>query len=291
MNTNTPNAKEISKFNGIRNTVNPYSSPFGSLVQADNVVITKEGHIRARPGYEKFITGESISSSYATLDQKSLFIVDGGVLFVFNGVNIQPLIDGLTDDPICWCEESGERVFMIGAGGAAVIDSRYNVEVIPSIGDYVSGAAFHDARLALAVAEEGITNIAMTFAHDFTQLDSEHAFNVPDVIIGMQSVKGYLIMAGMAALWMLTPDDVLMRLTDYGCVPGKPIAIGSDKNAYVWTTQGLCKVPEFVNITRNLSSVPSGNGASVNTFDYYGSHYVVVLNDGEGESYNAVFEI
>lgn len=290
MTNNFPNAVEIAKFNGIRNTINPYASPLGSLMQADNVLINKDGNVTARPGYEKLINGDNITASYATLDQKSLFIVDSGMLFVFNGINIQPLINGLTDDPVFWCEESGERVFMIGGGGAAVIDNRYNVELIPSV-DSATCVAFHDSRLAFAVSMDSITRIAMTLPYDFTALDEEYSFDVPDIVVGMQSVKGSLVIAGMSAIWILTPEDVLMRMTDYGCVPGKPITIGSDKNAYIWTTRGLCKAPEFANITQNLSSVPPGNGASVNTLDYQGSHYAIVLNDGEGTSYNAVFEI
>lgn len=283
---------EITGFKGIRNTASPYAAQLGSLVMADNVVVTKEGEIRPKPGYERLITADAISSSYATLDHKSLFLVDSGVLFVFNGSTVQPLINGLTDTPIYWCEEVGERVFMVGGGGAAVINNRYEIEVIPSIGEPISGIAFHEARLVAAVLRDGYTQIVMTLPYDFTQYDEkESSFTIPDIAVGIQSVRGHLVIAGQAALWMLTPDDILVKLTDYGCVPGKPIAVGTDQNAYVWTTRGLCKVPEFANITLNLSSVPPGSGASVNALDYQGSRFVVVLNDGEGESYNAAFEI
>lgn len=283
---------EYPGFKGVRNTVNPYQLPAGSLVKAQNVLVDKDGRIQSRPGYEKVIDGASISSSYATLDHRSLFLIDSGTLFAFNGSTVQPLVSGLTDEPAHWCEESGERVFMVGGGGAITIDSRFMVEVIPTVGEPLGGIAFHEARLVMAVLRDSYTQLVMTVPYDVTQIDeAESSYTIPDTVVGLQSVNGYLVIAGTSALWMISPDNTLIRLTDYGCVPGKPIMIGSDKNAYIWTVRGLCRAPEFGNITLNLSSVPPGSGAAVNLFDYQGSRYAVVLNDGEGVSYNAVFEV
>ena len=284
-------AEPITKFTGLINTVHPYHAPPGSLVQADNVLVDKSGAIERRPGYTKIINGTDITASYTTLDQKTMFLVDSGTLYAFNGTGAQALIAGLTDTPIHWCEESGDRVFLCGGGATLAINNRATVEELPNIGYPLGGIAYHNARMTLAIIDGTQTMIVMSVPYEPTVFDdTESSFIVPDVVLGMASVQGSLVMAGANALWVLSPDDILIRLTNYGCSQGKPISV-SENVAYIWTDQGLCKFPEFANMTQETVSVPPGNGSSVNELCYNGSNYVVVFNDGEGVSNNAMFEI
>lgn len=282
---------QITKFQGIINTVHPYHMPQGALVQADNVLVDKTGGVERRPGYHKVVTGTNVTASYTTLDQKTMFLVDSGVLYAFDGSTAQALITGLTEAPVHWCEESGEKVFMVGGGTSAIIDSRHEVTLMPNINYPLGAIAFHAAQFTLAIWQDSQTCVVMSDPYDFTKFDNaEASFIVPDHIVGMQDVGGSLVLAGANALWVFTPDEILIRLTDYGSVPGRPIAV-SGGVAYIWTVRGLCRFPEFANLTQDKVSVPPGSSASVNELSYNGSDYIVVMNDGEGESHNAMFEI
>lgn len=92
-----------------------------------------------------------------------------------------------------------------------------------------------------------------------------------------------LIIGTRDAVYALTTDG-LVTLANYGVVPGCPFAIDHNdegKPVYIWTTRGMCRFPEFANLTKNSVSVAPGvhAGAAVVHADGQ-SRFVVSLHQG-----------
>ena len=89
------------------------------------------------------------------------------------------------------------------------------------------------------------------------------------------------------AIYALTADG-LRTLADYGVVPGCAWAVdrsAEGKPVYIWTKRGMCRFPEFANLTKHVSVAPGVQaGAAVMHADGQ-SRFVVALHQG-GEAFN-----
>ena len=116
----------LNKFLGLANTQPEPRLPLGALIQADNVLVSDSNGLIAAPGFTKLVD-LPIQGSYAPSDRSCLFLVANGDLLRFDGTIFTVLASGLRDEPVYWCEESGERVFCVGAGAYAQIDNHGTV--------------------------------------------------------------------------------------------------------------------------------------------------------------------
>lgn len=97
-----------------------------------------------------------------------------------------------------------------------------------------------------------------------------------------------LIVGTGEAIYALTADG-LVTLANFGVVPGCPWAIDYETPAhpvYVWTKRGMCRFPEFANLTRQVSVAPGVHaGAAVVHADGQ-TRFVVSLHQG-GQPFNS----
>lgn len=110
--------KTLKGFQGLNNKLDPMVGAPGSqgvaprtwqLAQvADNVNFTDSGKIVRRDGYEEFVTGINITSSFTTFDFERFYVVDSGVLTRVNedGSTVQ-ICAGITGE-VRWAELNDE---------------------------------------------------------------------------------------------------------------------------------------------------------------------------------------
>lgn len=299
----------IDKFKGLNNTFELTKLPAGTLTRADNAMIGKGNSVMMRPGHALVAPGTKITGSYGTSDNRWMFLVDNGALYLFDGNGFRTLASGFPDAPSFWCEESSNRVFVVSGNAYVQIDNATsavnlralplpedngvndlgtNTEAAPTVG--VVAMAYHQASVVLAVrVSEGLTRVQMSVPqvyHLFHKLDAR--FEVPDDVIGMESVNGQLVIVGLHSIYVHTADNRLLKLADYGGVPGKPITKLPENGCLIWTTRGVVKYPELENVTEDDVFLAPGTGASTALFERGGDVYFLICNDGGGLPYNAV---
>lgn len=71
-------------FKGLNNTTDPMRLGLEWLVQADNVDVSDEGALSARPGYTSALSA-AVTAAYTTIDFERFFYVAGGELKTFEG--------------------------------------------------------------------------------------------------------------------------------------------------------------------------------------------------------------
>jgi hypothetical protein len=299
----------IDKFKGLNNTFELTKLPPGSLTRAENVLVGKGNSVSRRTGYALVAAGTSITGSYGSTDNRAIYLIDAGVLYLFDGNGFRSLVTGFPDAPSYWCEESTNRVFVISGGVYVQVDNTTapidlnahpipaddgindlgtNTELAPTVG--VVAMAYHQASVVLAVrVAEGATRIQMSIPqvyHLFHKIEGR--FEVPDNVVGMESINGQLLIVCTHSIYVHTADNRLLKLADYGGVPGKPITKLPVNGCLIWTTRGVVKYPEIQNISEEAVSLAPGTGASTALYEKDGDVYFLICNDGGGLPYNAV---
>lgn len=298
----------IDKFIGLVNTKTVKTLPPNALTVAEQVLITDQGTVQKREGFQKIVSADKITSSYQTLDNRWLFVIDNGVLFRFDGQGFIKLADGLPVAPAHWCEESNNRVFVISGPAYLQIDDgsvvtqlhnlniqesdslndlAFNVETTPSSAKAIT---FHRNSVVLAVpVQEGLTRIQLSLPgayHLFSAV--EDRFEIPDDIIALESVNRRLLIVGKHSIWTYTSENQLLKLADYGGVPGKCITKLPDSGCFIWTTRGIARFPELENVTEKTVSLPPGFGCATALYEKNGNKYLLIVNDAGGSAYNSL---
>lgn len=299
----------FDKFKGLNNTFEPSKLPQGTLTLADNILIAKDKSVKRRLGYVQDAVGINVTGSYATTDNKTMFVIDSGSLYSFDGNGFRSLTNGFPNAPSFWCEESTNRVFVISNGKYIQIDNDVLVTDLHSLpipiddgvndlGTNVEGppttnvlySAYHQSSVVLAVrVGEELTRIQYSVPqvyHLFHKVNDR--FEIPDTVVGMESVNGQLLIVCRHSVYVHTADSRLLKLADYGGIPGKPITKLPENGCFFWTTRGVIKYPEFENVSQSEVSLPPGTGAATALFEYDGDIYFLVCNDQAGQAYNAL---
>jgi hypothetical protein len=299
----------IKKFLGVVNTRPPRKLPPGALTQADNVRITRDGSVVRRPGRGLVAEATKITSSYATSDNRYLFVVDSGTLFRFDGSGFAVMANGLPDAPGFWCEETPNRVFLMSSNAYLSIDNgtaitelhalpipedsgindlAVNTELFPT--NNVSALTFHSGSVVVSVVTKpNVSEIRFSIPqvhHLFHRLINR--FEIADTVVAMESINGQLLIAAKNAFYSYTSDNRLIKLSEYGAIPGKSIAKLPENGCLAWTTRGVIKYPEFQNVTDAQVSLPPGSGCATALFDVDGDRYFLVSTNGAGVAYNAM---
>lgn len=120
---NHPTA-DIKEFLGLRNKHDPRRLPHGALVLAENVDIDDYKGVVRREGYTRATTQVEITASFATQDERRLFIVEAGTLFLVHAdLTTTALQEGVGGEYIYWLEIAD---FILMSTGH-VVDKNNNV--------------------------------------------------------------------------------------------------------------------------------------------------------------------
>ncbi|MCK5919394.1 MAG: hypothetical protein KAG66_00530 [Methylococcales bacterium] len=96
---------DIKEFLGLRNKHDPRRLPHGALTLADNVDVDDYKGLVRREGYVRATTQIDITASFATQDERRLFIVEAGTLFLVHAdLTATALQDGVGSEYIYWLE-------------------------------------------------------------------------------------------------------------------------------------------------------------------------------------------
>jgi len=96
---------QIPAFLGERNTVDEKSMPLGALISSKNVDIDDSGLISKRHGYRESALFTNITSTFATSDERRMFIVDDGILKLVNqDFSAVDLKSGMPTGYVKWLE-------------------------------------------------------------------------------------------------------------------------------------------------------------------------------------------
>jgi hypothetical protein len=156
----------------------------------------------------------------------------------------------------------------------------------------IEAMTYHAGRLVVATLTENKTSLIQfgipNFYHLFDAINE--SFELPDLITGMISVNGQLLITGMRSIHVFA-EGGLQKIANFGTPVGKPIQLLSDGSVMLWTNRGVCKFPEFANLTENDFSVKSGFGCMTAIMEHGGSKYLIAATDDLGQAYNLSFEV
>jgi hypothetical protein len=172
--------------------------------------------------------------------------------------------------------------------GAALDAEQLNADPLPQ---GVTAIEVHESSLYAVVYDQPSNTSyvwpSVPYWYQLFNLDDEGQA-VNGRVLGMLSTPQGLLIGSDVGIWLMTPDDNMVRLADYGVVPGRPFARNAEGRIAVWTTRGLATItPEgFQNRFDGKLSVAPGSSCSVALVDFDGSKQSIVLTDSGGTAFN-----
>lgn len=156
----------------------------------------------------------------------------------------------------------------------------------------VSAAAVHESCLWVAVPNPaaGFSAVYASRPYFWSVFTAdEEGLAVAGRVLALESTPQGLLIGTDKAVWLRTPDEGLIRLADYGVVPGRPIVRDQTGTVLLWTVRGLASMTGegYVNLWADKLSVAPGSQASTAIVDLDGTRMGLVLTDTEGAPYSA----
>jgi hypothetical protein len=187
---------------------------------------------------------------------------------------------------------SGESVFYNVAAtqlGAALDPEQLNASPLPTAP--INAIEIHESSLYIAIYDQSAnTSFIWPSAPYWYQLvnPDDDGLAINGKVLGMLSTPQGLLIGSDVGIWIRTPDDGMVRLADYGVVPGRPFARNAEGDIAVWTKRGLATVTAegFRNRFEGKLSVAPGSSCSVALVDFDGSKQSIVLTDSGGTAFN-----
>jgi hypothetical protein len=291
MPTNDQSVK-ISQFLGLRNTDRPARLPEGALVDAVNIDIDDTGGIERRAGYSTLTGLTAVTAAYATLDEASLYVVDGGILK--RVMTLSPLVTTAVAISIgngeVWWAENGEHIFCSGAANGII----YGNQLFPygewgsddqQVLDAQGQSLFLDeADIGTLAPPENTECVAffegcVWLSYYDTAADQTFIFrSKPFFWSRWDTANDYIAVLGHVRLLaapknssgMVIGTDraihvysqgALQQVADWGVAPGQHDE--DDGKVYFWTDFGLCRALPFEAMTDSAVSVNPATRAVV----------------------------
>lgn len=143
--------------------------------------------------------------------------------------------------------------------------------------------AMVDGRLIKMLSAGDTTLVAMSepyWPHLFSF--GARDFQVPGQPCAVAKAgPGRLLVGTTSGVWLHNLEQGLMQVADYGMVPGHPVTHDKVGRAYFWTVRGLCRAPEFENLTDARLAVSASERCAVGVVDQGGFERVVALVKGD----------
>jgi hypothetical protein len=172
--------------------------------------------------------------------------------------------------------------------GAALDAEQLNADPLPQ---GVTAIEVHESSLYAAVYDQPSNTSyvwpSVPYWYQLFNLDDDGQA-VNGKVLGMLSTPQGLLIGSDVGIWLRTPDDGMVRLADYGVVPGRPFARNTEGRIAVWTTRGVATITAegFQNRFDGKLSVAPGSSCSVAMVDFDGSKQSIVLTDSGGTAFN-----
>jgi len=109
---------------------------------------------------------------------------------------------------------------------------------------------------------------------------------IPGKVNMLEAYAGGLVIGTDKEIFSYSVEGGLNRLADYGVPEGKQASKDPTGTLFFWTDRGVCKVPDFVNLTQERVSVPSGSKCTTAFIEQQGYNKFLVTTTDSGSPNN-----
>ena len=214
-----------------------------------------------------------------------------------SSITVSPVIIPDYSASIYITDTDGEVLYLhaYGAKGAMVIANTDTLSYpidrqqldSSQLPDEIGSIAFYEGRALVSKYIDGVSYIYKSKPFWWHLFDvHEDYIAVDGKVTLLQGTPQGLIIGTDDEIYIFTKEDALVRLTEYGVVQGKPLAVTDKGQYYLWTKQGICTLFPFKNTTEDKVSLPAGCICSTVIIENHGYEQFLVLNDGSGTPHN-----
>ena len=114
---------------------------------------------------------------------------------------------------------------------------------------------------------------------------NDRYFIVPGHIESMRSVDEGIVIATSSEIYVYDGSN-LLKLANYGVIPGESIARQQDKSLLIYTQRGVCSFPPFTERTQGKVSLPMGSQCATAIMFKDGVRTFIALHDESGVAFN-----
>lgn len=262
----TPDQPDVSATNGnlfagvvqIALTYTDQHGREGGACSAVAVTVAENGglSVTSIPQLSGFAPNLYMTEADGTAFYRAAALPEGVAAFTITSLPIGP---ALTTQFLDECPERAGRIAFMGANA-------YAAEYIPEI-------------------DQTVIWFTEPMGYHLFNLNSDY-FIVPGEVTQLFGSEAGLLVATHNRCFVYD-NDALVRVAEYGAVPGQHADRGPDGKTYFWTKRGLCRVMPFENLTESNVSVAPGIQAGGGIIERGGLRkYVAVIHQG-GDAYNA----
>lgn len=216
-----------------------------------------------------------------------------------SGLSIQPIVITGYESKVYLTDRNGSVFYLIYTGdGLAVVYSMngYNVQLDPSqINGFqspldISTIAFYENKLHVCQIEDGISYIYFSnpFWWNLFNLFEDY-ISIDGIVNCLIGTPQGLIIGTDDQILLLSKEQSLVVLANYGCPKGIPFDITDNGIVYLWTKQGLCKLFPFVNLTEEKVSLKTSESVHCKIIQNEGFDKLITLSDEVEEADNFNF--
>lgn len=148
---------------------------------------------------------------------------------------------------------------------------------------------YHDGRMHV-VEYDHTKDISYVYRSELFWLALFNLFEQYDQIPGevriLHSYSSGVLIATDREIYVYSDTEGLTRLAQYGVPRGYQVSESPTGVVYFWTNRGLCRVPEFRNLTEDRVSVPPGDYCTTVFVEKEGYNKVLISTTNGGKANN-----
>lgn len=288
----------VSGFKGLNNRLDPIACGLVWQLQADNCLCDNAGFLTRCPG--QYMIGSSYyKDTYGTRNERLLAIDSSDNLVQIDEHGTATVLHtGITGAPFQWAE-LGYALFLMSSTHHWAIYPNRAIEwgsLCPTVttsyplGDPISyrppvGSVLGVRRdqLAIAVWEDDRDRSVVYFSrpgypHEF-RLERDYEIFTGRVTLLADTPLAFVI-ATDRAIYLSSYDSQMVKVAEYGATFGGGI-YGDGEIIWFWTTQGLCKVTPFENLTDKQLAAVNRSFTTAALLNWQGSQYAIIHQNGQ----------
>lgn len=145
---------------------------------------------------------------------------------------------------------------------------------------------YFNTRLYVSVPQGAYTQVYYSEPNHYHLYGyNDSYFVVTGKIEAMKATLGGIVIATGSEMYLYDGAD-LMKIADYGVVPGRAIVRKPDKSLLVHTTRGICSAMPFTELTQAKTSLPMGSQCATALMYRDGAKLFIGLHDDSGAAFN-----
>lgn len=111
----------IDRFTGLRNQTRQERMAPGNLIEADNIIVMRDGGLEMRPGHAPRIALEGVTDGYSMQHERYAYWLADGKIYADDGEALRVAAQGIADTELSWAA-FGNHIMYAGATAAGWIE-------------------------------------------------------------------------------------------------------------------------------------------------------------------------